>query len=101
MSKIAIVLFNLGGPDNLQAVRPFLLNLFNDKAIINIPQPFRFLLANLISLRRKEFAKEIYKNIGGGSPILQETVKQSNAIEKELNKKNKYKFKCFIRKSLP
>jgi len=42
--KTAVVLFNLGGPDSLDAVRPFLFNLFNDKAIIGLPQPWRWLL---------------------------------------------------------
>jgi ferrochelatase len=43
--KTAIILFNLGGPDKLEEVKPFLFNLFNDQAIINFPQPFRFFLA--------------------------------------------------------
>ena len=43
--RVAIILFNLGGPDGQEAVRPFLFNLFNDPAIIGPPQPFRYLLA--------------------------------------------------------
>ncbi|MBX3493337.1 MAG: ferrochelatase, partial [Parvibaculum sp.] len=43
--KVAIVLFNLGGPDGPQAVEPFLFNLFSDPAIIRVPQPFRWLIA--------------------------------------------------------
>ena len=46
--RVAIILFNLGGPDKQESVRPFLFNLFNDKAIIGLPQPFRFFLAQLI-----------------------------------------------------
>ena len=47
-SRIAIVLFNLGGPDDPDAVRPFLFNLFNDPAIIGVPGPLRWLLAQFI-----------------------------------------------------
>ena len=52
--RVAIILFNLGGPDEQKAVRPFLFNLFNDKAIIGAPQPFRFLIAQLISPLARE-----------------------------------------------
>ena len=51
-NKLAIVLFNLGGPDSPDSVRPFLFNLFNDPAIITLPQPLRWLLARLIAARR-------------------------------------------------
>ncbi len=50
--KTAIILFNLGGPDGPDAVKPFLFNLFNDRAIIQLPQPLRWLVAKLISGRR-------------------------------------------------
>ena len=83
--KIAIILFNLGGPKNLKEVKPFLFSLFNDKAIIALSQPFRYLLANFISTRRENTAQEIYKLLGGGSPILQETAQQAQALEKSLN----------------
>ena len=52
MTKIGVVLFNLGGPDSLDAVKPFLFNLFNDKAIIGLPGPLRWAVARLISSRR-------------------------------------------------
>ena len=94
--KTAIILFNLGGPSDLKAVKPFLFNLFNDPAIINYPQPFRYFLAKLISSRREAFAQKIYKNIGGKSPIFPETEKQVEALEKTLLKKNKDCFKVFI-----
>ncbi len=83
--KKAVILFNLGGPDSLDAVEPFLFNLFNDKNIITIPNPMRFFLAKLISGKRAPIAKEIYKNIGNKSPILEETEKQAVALEKALN----------------
>jgi ferrochelatase len=82
--KTAVVLFNLGGPDSLDAVAPFLRNLFSDPAIIRVPQPFRWLIANLISRRRAPFAQTIYAQIGGRSPILEETEAQGRALEAAL-----------------
>lgn len=79
-AKIGLVLFNLGGPDCLEAVKPFLFNLFNDPAIIGVPQPFRWLLAKLISSRRAPIAQEIYRELGGRSPILPQTEAQSAAL---------------------
>ncbi len=52
--KTAVILFNLGGPDKLKSVKPFLFNLFNDRAIISLLQPFRYLLAKLISNKREK-----------------------------------------------
>jgi ferrochelatase len=66
--KLAVVLFNLGGPDGPEAVKPFLFNLFNDPAIIALPAPFRTWLARLISGRREQLAKANYAIMGGGSP---------------------------------
>ncbi len=83
--KIAIILFNLGGPDKLSSVKPFLFNLFNDFAIINWPQPFRFLLARFISSRREKKSQKIYAQIGGKSPILDISEAQAHALEKELS----------------
>src|SRR4051812_4377977 len=94
--KKAVILFNLGGPDNLDAVQPFLFNLFYDKNIITIPNPMRFFLAKLISKKRTPIAKEIYKQIGNKSPILEETERQALALEKSLNKDNKNEWKVFI-----
>lgn len=94
--RVAIILFNLGGPDTQQAVRPFLFNLFNDKAIIGAPQPVRFLLAQLISRSREKLAKANYALMGGGSPILPETVKQADALDAEIAKRvSNVTFKCF------
>ena len=83
--KKAIILFNLGGPDSLNAVEPFLFNLFNDPAIISLPSFFRYPLAKLISKRRAPIAKAIYAEMGGKSPILQETQLQADAIEDKYN----------------
>jgi ferrochelatase len=93
----AVILFNLGGPDNLEAVKPFLYNLFVDPAIIQIPAPFRQILAKIISTKRDPIAREIYKEIGGKSPILVETKKQEQALEKKLNEKGNYKVFTIMR----
>ncbi|NQV54917.1 MAG: ferrochelatase, partial [Rhodospirillales bacterium] len=84
MSKRAVILFNLGGPDSPKAVRPFLFNLFNDKAIISVPGWIRWAIATLISARRATIARDIYAKIGGRSPILELTQAQAAALEKEL-----------------
>jgi ferrochelatase len=76
----AVVLFNLGGPDGPEAVRPFLFNLFNDKAIIGAPAPIRYLLARLISTRRAPVARTIYAQLGGASPLLANTKAQARAL---------------------
>ncbi|QKX01667.1 ferrochelatase [Wolbachia endosymbiont of Cruorifilaria tuberocauda] len=82
----AIILFNFGGPDSLSDVRPFLFNLFYDRRIINLPNPFRFILAKFISAKRENTTQKIYKQIGGRSPILENTKMQAKALEYELNK---------------
>ncbi|HEX6859438.1 MAG TPA: ferrochelatase [Caulobacteraceae bacterium] len=81
MSRIAVVLFNLGGPDSPEAVKPFLFNLFSDPAIIGLPGLFRTALARLISSRREESAKANYAIMGGASPLLPETKKQAAALD--------------------
>ena len=68
--RIAIALFNLGGPDGPDAVEPFLFNLFSDPAIIRVPGFLRRFLARTISRRRAPKARGIYARIGGGSPLL-------------------------------
>lgn len=78
--KIAVVLFNLGGPDRPESVRPFLKNLFSDPAIIGLPAPFRQMLAWLISTLRDKSARANYAYMGGGSPLLPETEKQADAL---------------------
>lgn len=94
--KVAVVLFNLGGPDSLNAIKPFLFNLFNDKYIITLPSVLRFVVAKLISIRREKFAKTIYANTGGKSPILEETLSQKKALKEELIKKSDITFELFI-----
>jgi ferrochelatase len=82
--KIAVVLFNLGGPDGPDAVRPFLFNLFRDPAIIGLPAPLRYPIAALIAGTRTKLAKANYALMGGGSPLLPETEKQARALEADL-----------------
>lgn len=82
--RTAVVLFNLGGPDSPEAVQPFLFNLFNDRAIIGLPQPLRWLLARAIARRRAPIAREIYANLGGASPLLPQTREQAGALEQAL-----------------
>jgi len=95
--KIAVILFNLGGPDKLDNVEPFLFNLFNDPAILNLPSFIRYPLAKLISKKRAPIAKNIYKEIGGSSPILKLTQDQADSLEKSLNNNQKsFDYKVFI-----
>jgi ferrochelatase len=93
--KKAIILFNLGGPDSLDAVQPFLFNLFNDPAILSLPKILRYPLAKFISKRRTPIAKAIYAEMGGKSPIFEETQAQANALERAL-KQEADEYKCFI-----
>ena len=92
--RIAVVLFNLGGPDSPEAIQPFLCNLFNDVAIIQMPNPLRWLLARFISMRRAPVAKEIYKHLGGKSPLLELTQDQATALEDKLTDLGEVK--CFV-----
>jgi ferrochelatase len=80
MSRIAVVLLNLGGPDSLTAVRPFLRNLFADPAIVRAPAPVRWALAELISRTRERSARANYAVMGGASPLLPETAAQAAAL---------------------
>jgi ferrochelatase len=84
--KIAVVLFQLGGPDCQAAVEPFLYNLFCDPDIINFPGAFlaRKAIAKLISTTRSKVVGQHYMEIGGGSPIRRLTEQQARALEAAL-----------------
>jgi protoporphyrin/coproporphyrin ferrochelatase len=84
--KIAVVLFQLGGPDSQAAVEPFLYNLFCDPDIINFPGAFlaRKAIAKLISTTRSKVVGQHYLEIGGGSPIRRLTEQQARALEAAL-----------------
>lgn len=92
----AVILYNLGGPDGPDDVRPFLFNLFNDPMIIGAPAPIRWLLAQFISRKRAPIAREIYAHIGGGSPLLANTRAQADALEAVLNAGGGESYKCFV-----
>lgn len=87
--KIGVVLLNLGGPDSLEAVEPFLFNLFSDPDIIDFPGSFLFRkrLAKLISTRRSPMVRKQYEKIGGKSPLKEYTLKQAALLEERLNEK--------------
>jgi protoporphyrin/coproporphyrin ferrochelatase len=97
MSRVAVVLFNLGGPDGPKAVKPFLFNLFKDPLIIPLPAVARHPIAALIAGRREKAAKANYALMGGGSPLLPETQRQAQALEASLDAANPdLKVKVFI-----
>jgi ferrochelatase len=82
--KKGVILTNLGGPDSLGAIQPFLYNLFSDPYIIELPRPIRKPLALLISHIRARRTKKYYIAMGGKSPQLEQTLKQAEALEREL-----------------
>jgi protoporphyrin/coproporphyrin ferrochelatase len=83
--KTGVLLLNLGGPDSLQAVKPFLFNLFSDRDIIRLgPAPLQKPIAFLISLFRSGKTKKAYSLIGGKSPISEITSAQAKALEQAL-----------------
>lgn len=98
--RLAIVLFNLGGPDSAETIQPFLKNLFSDPAIIRAPGPVRWVLARLISKTRTPAVTKNYALMnqpGGGSPLLPETELQARALEAELESRlDGTDVRCFI-----
>ncbi len=86
--RLGVVLFQLGGPDSLDAIEPFLFNLFSDPDIIDLPfaRLAREPLARLISSRRAKKVQKHYAEIGGKSPIRELTERQARALERELCK---------------
>jgi ferrochelatase len=89
--KVAVILFNLGGPDSLDAVEPFLRNLFGDPAILRLPSLIRQPLANFLAKRRAPKARAIYAKIGGSSPILGQTEAQARALEQALGGEHEWR----------
>lgn len=92
--RVAVVLFNLGGPDSLISVRPFLFNLFSDPAILTFPFFIRYPLAWFIARIRSNKAQKIYNRLGGRSPLLVNTQQQALALEKTLTQHGN--FQTFI-----
>lgn len=92
--EVGVILYNLGGPTSLEAVRPFLRNLFLDPEIIRIPLPGiigrlfpRRLFAEFVSWRRTPKVIPNYREIGGKSPLLERSQEQADALEAELNRR--------------
>ena len=92
MTRTAVVLMNLGGPDSLDAVQPFLVNLFGDPAIISLPSVLRLPLARFVAWRRTPVARDIYARLGGRSPLLANTEAQARALEAALGPGHR----CFV-----
>ncbi len=90
--RIAVVLFNLGGPDKPASVRPFLVNLFRDPAILRVPFFVRPLLARIIAYARTKPATANYMILGGSSPLLGLTEQQARALERALPE---FELRCF------
>lgn len=85
MGRVGVLLLNLGGPEKLEDVRPFLFNLFSDPEIIRLPFPWlQKPLAWLISTLRRSKSEKNYQQIGGGSPLLQITEAQAEALGQKL-----------------
>jgi ferrochelatase len=89
--KIAIILFNLGGPDSPEAIQPFLRNLFSDPAILRLPSLLRGPLARFLAGRRALKARDIYARIGDSSPILGQTEAQARALEEALGLEHEWR----------
>jgi len=95
--RVAIVLFNLGGPDRPEAVRPFLLNLFTDPAILRVPFFVRPILARIIAAARTKPATANYEILGGRSPLLELTRGQADALHGALSERLAgVEARCFI-----
>jgi ferrochelatase len=85
MGRVGVLLLNLGGPEQLEDVRPFLFNLFADPEIIRLPVPWlQKPLAWLISNSRAKQSQQNYSQIGGGSPLRRITEQQAEALQKSL-----------------
>ena len=92
-AKKAVLLLQMGGPDSLDAVEPFLLNLFSDREIIKIgPAWLQPIIARIIVKKRKGHVEENYALIGGKSPLRRLTEEQANALEKALGGD----YRCFV-----
>lgn len=92
-AKKAVLLLQMGGPDSLDAVEPFLLNLFSDREIIKIgPAWLQPIISRFIVKKRKAHVEENYALIGGKSPLRELTEEQADALEKSLGSN----YRCFI-----
>src|SRR5213078_2975501 len=88
--KVGVLLFNLGGPETLQDVKPFLYRLFSDPEIIRIRWgPARKALAYTIATLRRRTSEGYYRQIGGGSPLRRLTEDQARALAEEFKRRGK------------
>jgi protoporphyrin/coproporphyrin ferrochelatase len=95
MVRTAVVLLNLGGPDRLESVRPFLFNLFYDPAITELPAPLRWVFARLITARREKAVQANYALMGGRTPLVEETQAQIAGLEGAL-RGEEGEIRCFM-----
>jgi ferrochelatase len=98
MPPVAVVLLNMGGPDSLDAVQPFLFNLLRDRELIPLPLGFLWqrLFARLVSKRRTKIVRDYYAQIGGKSPLGEITQAQADALETQLNADQPGAFRCHV-----
>jgi ferrochelatase len=97
--KVGVLLLNLGGPETLDDVRPFLYNLFADPDIIRLPPAFKWLqpvLASLIATLRAPKSAEGYRAIGGGSPLRKITEEQGACLERALRERGLEGAGCYV-----
>jgi ferrochelatase len=83
-ARLAVVLFNLGGPQKPDDVEGFLRNLFNDPAILPAPAPIRWGLSRLLAARRGPVSRQIYARVGGASPLIEATRTQAESLRAAL-----------------
>lgn len=97
-APVAVVLLNMGGPDSLEGVEPFLFNLFRDPDLIHLPLGWlwqrRF--AKMVSRARSKVVRGFYEQIGGKSPIGEITRAQASALEERLNRGRPGTFRCVV-----
>ncbi len=95
--RVAVVLFNLGGPDSKDAIEPFLKNFFTDPNIIRLPGPLRRFVASRIAAKRsKREAGTSYGLLGDKSPLLENTMAQAKLLEDRLKQMNDFDYRVFV-----
>src|SRR5678815_3443286 len=96
--SVAVVLLNMGGPDSLEAVQPFLFNLLRDRELVPLPLGFLWqrAFARMVSKRRAQVVRDYYAQIGGKSPLGEITRAQADALEKRLNQSRPGTFQCHV-----
>ncbi len=97
-APVAVVLLNMGGPDSLDAVQPFLFNLLRDRELVPLPLGILWqrLFATLISRRRANIVRDYYAQIGGKSPLGEITRAQADSLERRLNRERPGAFRCHV-----